>query len=181
MTEKFVVIGNRIPFEYFLTTGVGQSDLDIHTGSFHLALHNAGIESYNVIGYSSILPQTAKEVKLPKQYVHGSVLEAIIAQADVRKGERATAGLIVSQFYTPEREHFGGAVCEYNGNASEAEARETLLARMDELHQKSYGHFNRNRKEDRLLATSIHAEQEYATAIAVLGFISYKVPILGRY
>jgi arginine decarboxylase len=173
-----ILTGNRIPTHYFLTTGTGESDLDIHTGSFHLALYNAGIHSYNVMYYSSILPLSAREVELPKDYVHGSVLEAIAAQADVRKGERATAGLIVSQFYFPDGKKFGGAVCEYNGNASKEEAKQILLDRMNELHQESYGHLILNREEDRILVTSIVPTKQFGTALALLGFVSYEIPII---
>jgi hypothetical protein len=35
--------GNRVPCEYFETKGTGESELTIHAGSYHIALHNAGI------------------------------------------------------------------------------------------------------------------------------------------
>ena len=58
-----MLVGNRIPKDFFVTTGTGESDLTIHAGSYHLALKNAGIEMCNIMTYSSILPNIATLVK----------------------------------------------------------------------------------------------------------------------
>ena len=49
-----LIIGNRIPKDYFITKGTGQSDLTVHAGSYHLALKEAGVEMCNIMTYSSI-------------------------------------------------------------------------------------------------------------------------------
>ena len=54
--EQSLLIGNRIPQTFFTTSGVGESDITVHAGSYHLALKEAGIERCNIITYSSILP-----------------------------------------------------------------------------------------------------------------------------
>jgi Pyruvoyl-dependent arginine decarboxylase (PvlArgDC) len=67
-------IGCRIPKEYFWVIGWGESDVGIETGSYDSALHMAGIENYNVMLYTSVLPpETAELPHLPDIH-HGSVL-----------------------------------------------------------------------------------------------------------
>ena len=56
---KHILIGNRIPKDYFITKGIGESDITTHAGSFHLALKEAGIETANIVTYSSIMPSIA--------------------------------------------------------------------------------------------------------------------------
>ena len=84
-----LIIGNRIPKDYFITKGTGQSDLTVHAGSYHLALKEAGVEMCNIMTYSSILPAIATEIPRPKQLVHGSVMESIFSVCTVNQGERA--------------------------------------------------------------------------------------------
>jgi pyruvoyl-dependent arginine decarboxylase (PvlArgDC) len=68
-----------IPKEYFWVIGWGESDVGIESGSYDAALHMAGIENYNVMLYTSVLPpETVELVHLPDIH-HGSVLEGIIA------------------------------------------------------------------------------------------------------
>ena len=57
-TKEFsqIIAGNRIPKDFFITGGIGQSDITVHAGSYHLALREAGIEPYNIMVYSSKLP-----------------------------------------------------------------------------------------------------------------------------
>ena len=59
--ERF---GPRIPTAYVAVTGVGQSDQGIppdpyETFSYDLALRDAGIENFNVVYYTSVLPPEA--------------------------------------------------------------------------------------------------------------------------
>jgi pyruvoyl-dependent arginine decarboxylase (PvlArgDC) len=56
-------IGCRIPKEYFWVIGWGESDIGIETGSYDAALHMAGIENYNVMLYTSVLPPEAVELR----------------------------------------------------------------------------------------------------------------------
>ena len=62
-----MILGNRVPYEYFATTGkseseVGSEGLKYETGSYDAALVNAGIEDYNVIEYTSVIPTGAKQI-----------------------------------------------------------------------------------------------------------------------
>ncbi|MFW6371856.1 MAG: pyruvoyl-dependent arginine decarboxylase, partial [Bacteroidota bacterium] len=64
--QSGLVIGNRIPKDYFITSGTGESDIAVHAGSYHLALKKAGIEMANIMTYSSILPQIANKTSRPE-------------------------------------------------------------------------------------------------------------------
>ena len=44
-----IVVGNRIPKDYFVTKGHGESDITVHAGSYHLALKQANIETFNIM------------------------------------------------------------------------------------------------------------------------------------
>ena len=43
-------VGNLIPHTFFVTKGSGESDLELHAGSYHMALHDAGISDFNIHG-----------------------------------------------------------------------------------------------------------------------------------
>ena len=63
--------GPRIPTDYFVTVGTGESDEGIppdpyETFSYDLALLEAGIENFNVVYYTSVLPPESREVSLEK-------------------------------------------------------------------------------------------------------------------
>ena len=60
--SKFV--GNLIPHTYFVTKGSGESDLELHAGSYHMALYDAGISDFNIMVYSSVIPATAHLVSM---------------------------------------------------------------------------------------------------------------------
>jgi hypothetical protein len=64
---NYQLLGNRIPYEYFITKGKGESNagsegLPYETGSYDAALNNAGIENCNVIEYTSVIPTEAKQI-----------------------------------------------------------------------------------------------------------------------
>src|SRR3990167_3241911 len=117
--ELAIIVGNRIPRNFFWTSGIGESDITVHAGSYHLALKEAGIERYNVMVYSSIMPAIAIETDRPSydEVTHGSVLESIMAVASGKKGTRLTAGIIYGWLFSRKTgKKYGGLVAEYNGN-----------------------------------------------------------------
>ncbi len=168
-----VVVGNRIPYEFFTVCGVGESDISTHAGSFHLALADAGIECYNIVNYSSILPRIAEEVVKPRKYVHGSVLETIMARVDGEKGQRLTAGIEYGWLVNCNSgKRYGGLVVEYMNHGTEQEAKMTLDAMLNEL----YGAADQKRfslERRRTIITSFIPEKKYGTALVALGFVSY--------
>lgn len=171
------VVRNRLPLTFFETTGVGQSDVTIHAGSYHLALHDAGIEMANIMTYSSILPGAARLVEYPgrKAIVHGEVMESIMAVAHCGPGERATAGIIYAwlDLDPASGSRYGGLVCEYGGPMSEDDVRPHLRDMLDELYTNGYQHMTLS--EPRYVVQSLVPTKAYGTALAALCFTSYEV------
>lgn len=175
-----VVIGNRIPKDYFITDGVGESDITIHAGSYHLALREAGIEKANIMTYSSILPGIANLIERPDTYVHGEVMESIMAVAHSRKGERATAGIIYGWLINRNTgERYGGLVCEHNGNYTIEEIEEMLRASLNELYVNGFEE-DYVIGETKLMTKTFVPEKEYGTALVALCFKNYFCPILSN-
>lgn len=163
---------NRVPKDFFVTSGVGQSELTVHAGSFHFALHEAGIDRANIMTYSSILPAIANEVERSSAtVVHGEVMESIMASQSARYGETATAGIIWGWLYDGDTK-VGGLVCEYSGSMPEAAAREHLREMITDLHS---GTFSGMRLDDvRQVVRSITPKQMYGTALVALCFTSHE-------
>src|ERR1700719_2913695 len=133
-------IGCRIPKEYFWVIGWGESDVGIETGSYDAALHMAGIENYNVILYTSVLPPEAVELSRLPDIHHGSVLEGIIAiQHTDKPGTRITAGVLLAKVYRKaDDSYLGGFACEYAGNGSLEEAEANLQEAIQQLFARPY-------------------------------------------
>jgi pyruvoyl-dependent arginine decarboxylase (PvlArgDC) len=82
---KDIILGNRIPYEYFITSGSGQSNvgsegLPYETGSYDEALTKAGIHNANIIEYTSVIPTGAKEITREeglKRIQWGEVLDVL--------------------------------------------------------------------------------------------------------
>lgn len=170
--------GNRVPWHFFATSGVGQSDITLHAGSFHLALREAGIEMANIISYSSILPDIATEVDASTVPIrHGEVMETIMAVASCDYGETCTAGLIWGWLTDPATGLcYGGLVCEYSGSLPPEEADPHLRSMLDELHANGYEWFDLT--VDRVLMRHIAPEKRHGTAIAAICFTDHVIPTL---
>ena len=80
-----MIISNRVPYEYFMTTGKGNSNagsegLPFETGSYDAALNDAGIENANIMEYTSVIPRESKMISKKegiKRIQWGQVIEAI--------------------------------------------------------------------------------------------------------
>lgn len=173
-----LVIGNRIPKDFFIAKGEGESDITIHAGSFHLALKDAGIEAYNIMTYSSILPNIATEIKNPGPLVHGSVMETIMAVSNVKKGERATTGIIFGWLHDKKtKKRYGGLVAEYNGNLTEAAAIEELNESLQELYTNGFSD-KYDLKDIRVISNSFVPKKKFGTCLVALCFVNYIFPVL---
>jgi len=175
-----LLVGNRIPKDYFVTKGIGESDITIHAGSYHLALKQAGIEMANIMTYSSILPGIATEVSYPEKIEHGAVVESIMAVANVNKGERASAGIIYGWLFDKKtKKKYGGLVCEHNGSYTEKELEDLLRASLDELYYNGFSE-QYNLKDIQLITESFVPQKKYGTALVSLCFVNYIYPIIGK-
>lgn len=182
-----MLMWNRVPKDYFVTSGVGESEITIHAGSYHLALKDAGIEMANIIAYSSILPKIATEVPRPANpnevITHGSVMETIMASQSCRYGESATAGLIWGWLYEKDAlggftNRYGGLVCEYGGSMPEHEADVHLREMIRELHTNGYEHLRLT--EVRTLIRTVTPMKMYGTALVGLCFLNHEYPEVRR-
>lgn len=173
-----LVIGCRIPRDYFTTKGRGESDITTHAGSYHLALKQAGIECYNIMTYSSIMPGIAREVSKPKDYVHGAVAETIMAVANGHKGQRVTAGIVFGWLHDKKTgKKYGGLVCEHNGNYTLEEIEKKLRASLNELYVNGFsGKYEL--KEIELHTDSFVPQKAYGTALVAIVFVNYVFPIV---
>jgi len=145
---KGTVYGNRVPYEYFITKGHGESDngsefLPYETGSYDAALTMAGIQNANVIEYSSVMPPTSKQISKEdglKRIRWGEVLETIKAGANGKKGDRLSAAVIVTSVTDPKGRYLGGFACEYAGKMRRVEVEQSLLRSVEGMiERRGYG------------------------------------------
>jgi arginine decarboxylase len=205
---KNLVIKCPLPKDFFETTGIGESDHQIHAGSYHLAMQQARIERANLIAYTSILPSTARRITVQegvKQIQHGSEMKIIQAAAHVDKktGEkRATAAIMYGLLYKKgsaeqssaglfssgkkgSKKHEGGLVCEYNGNGTLAEARENLTNCLDGLYKnpnpdgKSFAD-EYELRDIRFLSSTVEPKKRFGTALCALAFVNYIIPVISH-
>jgi len=173
-----MVMGNRIPKEYFIAKGHGESDITVHAGSYHLALRAAGIEMVNIMTYSSIMPAIAQEIEKPDRLVHGSVVESIMAVGTACRGERVSAGIILGWLYNRMTgQKFGGLVCEHNGCYSPAEIERLLQDSLNELYVNGFEE-DYYLRDKQIIAESFVPGKKYGTALVALCFTSYLFPVL---
>lgn len=173
-----ILVGNRIPKDYFETGGIGESDIAIHAGSYHLALKAANIEMANIMTYSSILPRIATKTERPTTIEHGAVIESIMSTCNANKGERASAGIVYGWLYNKKTDQkYGGLVCEHYGSYELVELKSLLRSSLDELYFNGFS--DDYRLEDiHFLTESFVPQKKYGTALVALCFISYYYPIL---
>jgi arginine decarboxylase len=175
--KKSIVMGMRIPKDYFVTKGKGESDITVHAGSYHLALKDADIEMCNIMTYSSILPCIARKISRPKTLTHGAVMETIMAVANAKKGQAATAGIIYGWLYDKKTgKKYGGLVCEHNGNYSLAEVERRLRASINELYINGYSK-DYYLKDMEILTNSFTPKKKNGTVLVALCFVNYEFPL----
>lgn len=129
-----LLLGNRVPYEYFITKGKGESKagsegLPYETGSYDAALNDAGIQNTNVIEYTSVIPTEAKVIPKEeglKRIRWGEVLECIKAQSNGKKGSKISAAVMTTTIVDPRGKYIGGFACEYSGSGTRHEAEESL-------------------------------------------------------
>ena len=173
-------IGCRIPKEYFWVIGWGESDVGIEVGSYDAALHMAGIENYNIMLYTSVLPPEAVELRHLPDIHHGSVLEGIIAVQHTDKPRaRITAGVLLAKvFRNADNSYLGGFACEYAGNGSLEDAEGNLREAMQQLFARRYKTKLYRLDFGKLVVRTYIPEKKFGTILVGIGFASYLVPIL---
>ena len=171
-------VGNFIPHTFFTTKGSGESDLELHAGSYHMALYDAGISDFNIMTYSSVIPATAElvtvdEIDLPP---FGSELKTILAVSHGFQDEFVSAGVIYAWMYKDENfdEKIGGLVCEVSGRYRIEELESRLIRVINDLHQKTYSQYYLG--ELNFITEGITITKRYGTALAGLCFVDFAQP-----
>lgn len=196
------IVGNRIPYEYFLTKGKGQSDvyskgLPYETGSYDAALTKAGIQNANIIEYTSVMSPISTEIPKKdglKRLKWGEVLECIKASSNGKKGEFVSAAVITTEIIGPDSKYCGGFACEYSGDGSREETIESLRKSIEGIIvRRRMGHFvnglkmfQKNKTTKGYTVTpgykfvyeSLKIRKNYGSVLAAICFVSYKMPIL---
>lgn len=182
--------GPRIPITYFATTGTGQSDQGIppdpyETFSYDLALLEAGIENFNVMYYTSVLPPESYEVPLSQvaPYIHhGSVLEAIMAKAGGLKGDTVVAGIGRVLARNSSGTTIGGFAAEYEfvyerQTISPAQAYADAQQQLTKSLQHELDIRGLTQASDMIYnITSLQITKNYGIALAALGFVNFEYP-----
>jgi len=170
-------VGNLIPDTFFVAKGSGDSDLEKHAGSYHMALHDAGIADFNIMTYSSVIPGTARlmtldEIDLPP---FGSELKTIMAVSHGFQDEFISAGIVYAWMYRDENfdDKVGGLVCEVSGRYRIEELEARLIRVIKDLHQRTYHKFFMG--DLNFVTEGITIEKRYGTAIAALCFMDFQL------
>ena len=202
-----LIFGCRIPYTYFTTAGGGESDIGggddeaaFETGSYDAALKDCGIQDFNIIKYTSVVPAQSFEVSITDvkdSFVTGSVLESIMAQKNGFKGETITAAVLLTAVYKKvdgKHVYTGSYAVEYSGHASPTRARRILCENATYLcHRRGLGSLIKGRvlpfdkkvtttqgtilHANKFIVKSMKVKKEFGTVLASLCFISYINPI----
>ena len=199
-----IILGNRVPYEYFITTGKGESaagseGLPYETGSYDAALNDAGIQNTNVIEYTSVMPTEAKEISKEeglKRIQWGEVMECIKAQSNGKKGSKVSAAVMITTITDPKGKYLGGFACEYSGSGIRKDAEVSLLQSIaGMIKRRGYGNikgelqiYKDNKTETGFIIhpgrifvyEHLDVAEEHGTVFAAICFVSYKFPALMR-
>jgi arginine decarboxylase len=202
--DKFIVLGNRVPYEYFLTKGKGESNagsegLPYETGSYDDALNDAGIQNSNVIEYTSVIPVGAKEITREeglKRINWGEVLEVIKAQSNGKRGQHISAAVMVTTIIDPTGNYLGGFACEYSGSGTRKEAEDSLIISIaGMIKRRGFGNIKGETKmyKDNITDSGyrihpgktfvyddIKVTQEHGTVFTAICFVSHRYPHLSN-
>lgn len=200
------ILGNRVPYEFFITQGKGESNvgskgLPYETGSYDAALFDAGIQNTNVIEYTSVMPTESKEITKEeglKRLQWGEVIECIKAQANGKRGSRISAAVITTSVTDPRGKYLGGFACEYSGSGTKEDTEQSLLQSIvGMIERRGYGVMKESGKmqlyKDNITEKGykIHpgkifiyeyldVTKEHGSVFTAICFVSYKFPALKK-
>lgn len=199
-----LVLGNRIPYEYFITKGKGESDagskfLPYETGSYDAALNDAGIQNANVIEYTSVMPTESKEISKEeglRRMQWGEVMEVIKAQANGNKGSTISSAVMITTVHDPNGKYLGGFACEYSGSDTRKVVEQSLEKSIEGMiERRGYGtvkngvkmyHDNVTDKGYKIHPgkifeyESLDVKKKHGSVLTAICFVSYKYPTLSK-
>ena len=199
-----LILGNRVPYEYFVTKGKGESDagskfLPYETGSYDAALNEAGIQNANVIEYTSVMPTEAKQISKEeglKRMQWGEVMEVIKAQANGDKGSTISSAVMITSVHDPNGRYLGGFACEYSGSDTKKVVEQSLEKSIEGMiERRGYGsvkngvkmyHDNITDKRYKIHPgkvfeyESLDVKKKHGSVLTAICFVSYKYPTLSK-
>jgi arginine decarboxylase len=201
-----IILGNRVPYEFFITQGKGESNagskgLPYETGSYDAALFNAGIQNANVIEYTSVMPTESKEITKEeglKRLQWGEVLECIKAQANGKRGSKISAAVITTSVTDPRGKYLGGFACEYSGAGTKEDAEQSLLQSIvGMIERRGYGvmkspgtmQMYKDNVTDKgykihpgknFVYEYLDVKEEHGSVFTAICFVSYRFPTLKK-
>jgi len=162
---------NRIPHEYFITKGCGESDYQVHAGCYHVALYNAKICNYNIQTYSSILPKDAIEINIDSVDISfGSELYTIMSCLHGTTGEYLSCGIVIGDLIQNDNK-IGSLVCEVTNKDKNINIKDQLNDAIFDLHKNTYEQCTLNNL--RYLTNDIEVTKKYGTCLVSLCFYSF--------
>ena len=199
-----IILGNRIPYEYFMTKGKGESDagsegLPYETGSYDAALFDAGIQNANVIEYTSVMPTESKQISKEeglKRLQWGEVLECIKAQSNGKKGSKISAAVMTTSVIDPKGKYLGGFAVEYAGSGTKQDAEASLAESVTGIiERRGYGKLkgggNLQMYKDNITDNgykihpgkifeyeNLDVTKQHGSVFTAICFVSYKFPTL---
>lgn len=201
-----IILGNRVPYEYFITKGKGESNagsegLPYETGSYDAALFEAGIQNANVIEYTSVMPTDSKQISKEeglKRLQWGEVLECIKAQSNGKKGSKISAAVITTSVIDPKGKYLGGFAVEYAGSGTKQDAEASLAESITGIiERRGYGKLkgggNLKLYKDNITDNgykihpgkifeyeNLDVTKEHGSVFTAICFVSYKFPTLNK-
>ncbi|BFI30441.1 arginine decarboxylase [Marchantia polymorpha subsp. ruderalis] len=181
-----LLFGSRIPKHFFNIQGFGQTDRGDgsdpwETGSYDLALEEAGIQDLNIMKYTSVIPPEASKItKLEAQafFRHGAVMEAIMSTMHGVKGDRITAGVGRVQIRRKkDGYHIGGYAAEYEGHATADKARDILRSDLQGIFSRRFQPEEYECFDEEFTIRSGEVEKAFGTVIAAICFSTYVFPV----
>ena len=183
--------GIRVPTLGFITGGTGQSNLGIppqeyETFAYDSALLRAGIENFNVVPYTSVLPKELRgnivDVgKVSHHFHHGGVLEVIMAGTGAAQKDYAAIATGLGICWARKRESsevLGGFAAEFvqqytaqiDAQIAQAEAKMWLTKSLDhEL--KIRGLYKEGEFE--FFFNWMNIEERFGYCLTALGFLNF--------
>jgi pyruvoyl-dependent arginine decarboxylase len=200
-----LILGNRVPFEYFITSGSGESNagskgLPYETGSYDEALTKAGIQNANIVEYTSVIPTHAKQISKEEglqRIQWGEVLESIKAQANGPKGSFISAAVMTTNVFDPSGKFLGGFACEYSGSEDRKGAEKSLEDSISGIvERRNFGKVKggaaklyQDNETDKgyvfhpgnlFVYEGFRVKDHHGTALAAICFVSYRFPVLNN-
>jgi len=180
--KDWPVFGNRIPRDYFVTWGFGESDVTVHAGSYDDALRMAKIENYNLMKYTSVLPPEARQVEIPATMHHGSVLESIYAEISGGKEDGPlAAGVILFKIRKKsDGRLIGGFAAETSekGPGAKEKVETTLRKAEKEMFARRYKAEEMEITDELITVKEFTPQKRFGTVIVLVGFTNYIFPQL---